>query len=50
MALRLPIGDIATLLYDAVEFTWLRGDNAEAVQFIAHAIGVAGNIEGVGLF
>ena len=49
MALRLPIDDIGTLLYDAVEFTWLRGDNTEAVQLVAHALGVAGSIEGVGL-
>ena len=49
MALRLPIGDIGILLYDAVEFTWLRGDNTGAVQLIAPALGVAGSVEGVSL-
>ena len=49
MALQLPIGNSGTLLYDAVEFTWLRGNNTSAVHLIAHTLGVEGSVEGVGL-
>ena len=49
MALQLPISNNGTLLYDAAEFTWLRGSNTSAVQLIAHTLGVEGRVEGVGL-
>src|SRR5260221_10561760 len=47
MALQLPSSHRGTLIYDAAEFAWLRGNSTSAVQIIAHALGVEGNVEGV---
>jgi hypothetical protein len=49
MAFQLPTSNRGALLYDATEFAWLRGNNTSAIQAIAHALGVEGGVEGVGL-
>lgn len=49
MTLQLQTGGRGALLYDAAEYTWLRGNNASAVRLIADALGIEGSVEGAGL-
>lgn len=49
MILQLQSSGRGALLYDAAEYTWLRGNNTSAVRLIADVLGIEGSVEGAGL-